>query len=403
MYMDHELFDRLFEQHTAGVLNENDKGRLLSMLNDPAYEDALNRNLHALYQLNRDEEIAEPLMGAHIQAGVLQQLQPATITRRPSLRVTRMVRYTAAAALVAAIAIGAWLLYQSQMTDDRPQMTAGKKAIVPGSDKAILTLANGQQIVLDSAANGTLAQQPGSRIIKQNGQLVYKSDIEKSKIETSSLNTLATPRGGQYNLQLPDGTQVWLNAASSIQYPTAFTGKDRSVTVTGEAYFEVAQNAKQPFIVHSNNQQVQVLGTSFNINAYSDEPDTRTTLLDGSIRITNPTSKNPTSSHPTSAILSPGEQSILSSGVLTTAKANTQEVMAWRNGQIFLTSVSVPVVMRQISRWYNVDVVYEGKVPANRQFNGLIDRNVPLASLLEALESNNIHTKLEGSTLTVKP
>jgi ferric-dicitrate binding protein FerR (iron transport regulator) len=399
MYMDQELFDRLFEQHAAGTLDENDRGRLLAMLSDPAYQEALDRNLHALYQSNQDLENANPLMGKHIQAAVLQQVQPSISTRRPSPRITRMVRYVAAAALVAAMAFGGlWYWKMGQKNNGRSQLTKGKKAIVPGSNKAVLTLANGQQIVLDSAANGVLAQQPGAQISKQNGQLKYESFVTANS-QLPTFNTLSTPRGGRYQLQLPDGTQVWLNAASSIQYPTAFTGKERQVTVTGEAYFEVTQNAKQPFVVNSDNQQVQVLGTSFNINAYSDEADTRTTLLDGSIRITNPIS-----SHPTSAILMPGEQSVLlATGNLNITLANTQEVMAWRNGQISLTSVSVAVVMRQISRWYDVDVVYEGKVPGNRKFNGFIDCTVPLASLLEALESSNIHTKLEGRTITVMP
>ena len=393
--MNPELFNRLFEQYTSGVLDEKEKQQLLAMLDDPAYQEVLNSQLYQLYQANGNEETATTLLFDKIHQGVQQRLLQPEKKERPLPEINRLWRYTAAAAMITVLGTGFWL-WKMRPAAKNIQPVTEKKTTIPGGNKAVLTLANGEQILLDSAANGTLAQQNGVSIIKQqDGRLAYQTIAGNSQLPAT--NSLATPRGGQYQLTLPDGTQVWLNTASSIQYPTTFTGKERIVTVTGEAYFEVAQNTNQPFLVNSNNQQIQVLGTAFNINAYQDEPDTRTTLLEGKIRVAAMNTKQ-------SAIVSPGVQAILSTaGDLSTAKANTTEVLAWRNGQIFLTSVSVPVVMRQISRWYDVNIVYEGKIPGNRFFNGIIDRNVPLTSLLEALASNHINTRLEGNTLTVKP
>jgi transmembrane sensor len=277
-------------------------------------------------------------------------------------------RYTAAAMIILAFGIGGYFAIfnkpRREITQTRIQRQV-KKDIAPGRNKAMLTLSNGSTIILDSAHNGMLAKQGNAKILKlSSGQLAYNTLNEKpAKV---LYNVLTTPRGGQYQLQLPDGTHVWLNASSSIKYPTAFTGKKRDVEITGEAYFQIAKDPAQPFIVRVNGMEVQALGTQFNINSYNDEASVSTTLIEGSVRVT---------SDNVGVVLGPGQQSQLTNGRLRLIKnANTEEITSWKEGWFHFESADLKTILRQFSRWYDVDVVYEGEIK-NRKFFGVVNRS----------------------------
>jgi transmembrane sensor len=260
--------------------------------------------------------------------------------------------------------------------------------VAPGGNKAVLTLSGGQKIVLDSAGNGVLAQQGGASVVKvDSGMIVYHGASG-----VPSFNTLTTPFGGTYALVLPDGSRVWLNAASSITYPTSFSGVSRDVQVTGEAYFEVRHRAGQPFRVAVGAVTIEDVGTQFDVNAYSDEPVVATTLLEGAVRIGG-------------VVLRPGEQAQASMGgsVRVIPQVNTELVTAWRNGRFQFDHADIYTVMRQVARWYDVRVRYEGKVDPGT-FTGKIGRDLSLRDLLDGLAQTRVHYRIEdGRTLIITP
>ena len=262
-------------------------------------------------------------------------------------RIKPLYKWVAAVVL---IVCGLWFLAGR---DRAPSIAVTPKTedIAPGGDKAILTLADGTKVVLDTAGNGAITRQGNVTVIKLNGQLAYQPSTLTST-STLTYNTISTPRGGQYQLVLADGSKVWLNAASSLRFPTAFAGKERRVEVTGEAYFEVAHDAAMPFIVQRGEAEVKVLGTHFNINGYEDEPSLKITLLEGKVRV---------SSRDQTAVLKPGQQAQLqttNSKLQTTNQVDIDEVVAWKNGLFQFEQADIKTIMRQVARWYNVDVVF---------------------------------------------
>ena len=319
---------------------------------------------------------------------------------------TGWLRYAAAAVIVLAIGV----VYYFLATDsDTEQPLAGAHTqpsdIAPGGDKAILTLGDGTAILLDSAQNGALAQQGNAEVIKTaNGRLIYNvKDNEKGQV---LMNTMTTPRGGRYELTLPDGTRVWLNAASSITYPTLFVGEERRVTITGEAYFEVFKNERQPFIVAVEGKLfVEALGTHFNVNSYADEGKIKTTLLEGSVRVSPDIAGLPQdrsgASVKKAVILKPGQQAQVSSrNILVINDADIDQVMAWKNGFISIQDAGLVEVMKQLERWYDIQVRYEGEVPEVK-FKGKMDRGVSLSGVLRSFSEFGIKTRLEERTLIV--
>jgi len=264
-----------------------------------------------------------------------------------------------------------------------------------GHNTAVLTLGNGSTILLDTAADGTLARQGNIKVLKFNDQIAYNKSSEMNA--TTVYNTITTASGNQYQLILTDGSRVWLNAASSIRFPTAFRGNERRVEITGEAYFEVAKDPKKPFRVDfknkaGNKDEIEVLGTHFNVNTYHDEPDMKTTLLEGSVRIKDGNKIK---------MLSPGQQaSITSAGIEIIKNADLDPVMAWKNGYFLFDNTDIYTLMRQVARWYNVDIKYSGKV-SEEGFSGKISREVPLSKLIKVLELNDVHVKIQGRTMIV--
>jgi hypothetical protein len=292
----------------------------------------------------------------------------------------------AAASILLFLSLGSHFLFHPKLKVT--QQIAQVHDIAPGGNKAILTLANGKQIVLTGAQKGVLAKQGAIVINKtRDGQIVYTAAAtaaQNSKLV--NYNSIETPRGGQYHLTLADGTNVWLNAASSIKYPVAFTGNERRVEITGEAYFEVKHNAAKPFRVICNGQTVEDLGTSFNVNAYSDENAIKTTLLEGSVKV---------SSAGENKMLIPGEQALLEKGNIRIANVDVNRVVAWKNGMFEFKDADIGTVMRQLSRWYDVDVKYQGKIP-DALFSGKLHMNVNASQILDILSFFKVHFKIEN-------
>ncbi len=307
----------------------------------------------------------------------------------------RWYRYAAAAILIACAGLAVMKLFSIKKTEqplvqERPRY---QQELMPGGNKAVLTLADGTAILLDSAQNGNLARQGNTQIIKLgNGQILYNVDGHAKSV---GLNTMSTPRGGQYRLTLPDGTSVWLNASSSITYPAAFTGNERNVSITGEVYFEVSKDRARPFRVNVNGRsEVEVLGTHFNINSYEEEGSIRTTLLEGSVKVV--------AGHET-VMLRPGQQASKGQGQMKVIDhPDINEIMAWKNGYFQFNRTDLRTVMRQLARWYDVEVVYEGKVP-NDTFIGELPMNAPASQILKALEEIQVHFRIEGKRIIVTP
>lgn len=306
--------------------------------------------------------------------------------------------YWAAASILILLAITCSIYYyNSKEKQDQVLAQSGAKArnsIVPGSNKATLTLANGDVIVLDKEDNGALAKQGAVQIIKlNNGQLAYKADQGNDAGKQPSFNTLSTPRGGQYQVTLPDGTVVWMNAASSLIFPTAFTGKDRTVKLKGEAYFEVSANEHQPFIVSVNNMDIQVLGTHFNVMAYEDEQVVKTTLLQGMVKVAADNKE---------VLLKPGQQAKMKrSGEMNIVPVNVEEAIAWKNGIFSFNDATTQEVMQQIARWYDAEVVYPDGVPKGL-FRGEIDRTADISTVLKILEVSGVRFTVEGHKILVR-
>ena len=269
-----------------------------------------------------------------------------------------------------------------------------QQQISPGSNKAILTLASGKQIILDAAANGKLVQQSDITIIKTaDGQIRYEAAHDGEAKKANSYNLMTTPRGGQYHLILADGTAIWLNAASSIKYPETFNGKYRDVSITGEAYFEVAKDKSHPFRVQSGSQQIEVLGTHFNVNAYTDEALTKTSLLEGVVKVSTATGK---------LLLKPGQQAQVNAKGIAAVDLKGADVIAWKNGLFNFNKADIESVMRQFSRWYDIKVIYQGSIPEVR-ITGKVHKDADLSKALEILSYLDIHYSIRDRTLTIKP
>jgi ferric-dicitrate binding protein FerR (iron transport regulator) len=304
------------------------------------------------------------------------------------LRTRRLWPRIAAAASIVLV-LGTAIYFYTGRNKDQVITETFANDVAPGKNAATLTLANGQKILINDALAGKIAMETGVKIIKTaTGEIRY--EITGSNSGEIAYNTLSTTRGEQTQVRLPDGTLVFLNAESSLKYPTSFTGLGkREVSLTGEGYFEVAKDKKHPFIVESSNQKVEVLGTHFNINTYSNETSVRTTLLEGSVKVND-------------RILKPNEQSVLANGNIKVAEVEVDNVVAWKNGTFLFEDEPLNSIMRKIERWYDVEVVYDKAVNKDKLYWGGVSRYDNVSKVLEKLSlTGNIHFKIEGRKITV--
>jgi transmembrane sensor len=374
MERDEEKFSVLLQKYKEGTCTQEEIARLESW-----YLQLNEQNKAHLSREELDEE--KWLIWAAVEAQT---------SDRPLVKLWPKMAIAASLLLV----LGAGLFFY-QPAQQKPNPTLAKQSkykndIAPGSVKATLTLADGRKITLDGAKNGALAEQTGIKITKAaDGQLIYTVSDSRSANATA-FNTIETPKGGQYQIRLPDGTQVWLNAASSMKFPVSFSAsKQRKVELKGEAYFEVAHNTKQPFVVKTDRQEVEVLGTHFDVKAYADEKNTKTTLLEGSVKLNKGT------------ILKPGQQGLSNSKGLQVRQVNVDEELDWKNKQFILNDEDLQSVMRRLSRWYDVEVVYEGE-PADIQFVGVVSSARNISGVLKLMErTGKVDFTIEGRTVKV--
>jgi ferric-dicitrate binding protein FerR (iron transport regulator) len=389
--------DRLLAAYRGGMLSADEKQRLLTLLSDPETLGAWQEGLIRRFETQSPESQYEPGDLEEMIEDILQH-QVKRVGRRVILR------WSWAAAVLLFLSVGGYLWLSKGPAKVGPGSIArtgnGAGDILPGTNKAVLTLATGQKIDLDAAAGGKIARE-GNTIVEKTAGASLSYHVENVADEnvagvsaTPSYNTLTTPRGGQYRLILPDGTKVWLNAASSITYPTAFSGRQRSVKITGEAYFEVTRDAAHAFIVSTSRETVEVLGTRFDVSSYDDETFQRTTLLEGSVRV---------SASGRSAMLVPGEQARVAGELLVTPNVDLDAAIAWKDGRFdFGDTADIRSVMHQIANWYDVDVVYKGEI--HKHLGGTISRQVNLSELLKVLEATGVvRFDVKGRTIEVSP
>ncbi|MDB5275020.1 MAG: anti-FecI sigma factor, FecR [Chitinophagaceae bacterium] len=338
--------------------------------------------------LSSDQHRRQLLARIHSKAGITQ----------PETRVSRLwVKITVAASVLLMLSVGAYIVLHQKIA--KQQTAQNIQDIGPGGNKAILTLANGEKVQLTGAKNGLVAQQGGVAIAKKSdGLLSYSNNqADPSEEKAQLFNTIQTPRGGKYKLVMADGTIAILDAASSIRYPVAFNGKERSVEITGQVYFEVIHNADQPFKVSVKGQIIEDLGTKFNINAYDDEPVIKTTLLEGSIALTR-------SNHTT--ILRPGQQAVntIKEADTKVVVADIEEVVAWKNDYFVFNNEAIESVMRKISRWYDVDIQYKDGQKIKETYLGGLTRYSNVSQVLKMLEiTGDVKFEIKGKTIVVFP
>lgn len=376
--------------------------RFAYLLKQAAQHSATAAELEELSELLKKEELSPELLpdmppvsydAAHWDNIATHILAADKADKQNIIPIRAKRRWLWAAAGVALLVTAAgYFLLQPKAVHE--PITAVKQSnntqdIAPGGNRATLVLGDGSQLSLDSAANGTLSQQGNTQVVKlANGQLAYQT-AGQSSIQTILYNTIFTPRGGKYKVTLPDGSKVWLNAASSLRYPTAFTDT-RSVELNGEAYFDIAPDASHPFIVSHGKTVVEVLGTTFNMMAYTDEASIRTTLLSGAVKVNGQK-------------LAPGQCANITNGQLRIEEdVNTEAAVAWKNGYIQFEGNDIRSAMRQISRWYDVEVTYKGEVPSH--FRGIIPSHVPVSEVLKMMEmTGEVTFEISGRTIIVSP
>lgn len=401
--MSHPLsgeLQELLQKAGGGQATDTDYTRLAELIN----ADESGEIIGQVEQFLEQEEVSSP---AHIKPydhaywqQAFIEMQKAYQSQQPPAGVKQLTRsrYWMAAAAVMLLAIGAALtiIVSSDRPSSQPVVSTVQPPvdIAPGKNGAILTLADGSDVLLDSVASGTvIALQGGATAKVVNGALVYEGVGDHM-----TYNTMTTPKGRQFQLTLPDGSKVWLNASSSIRYPTSFKDDGRQVTITGEAYFEVAKNERSPFLINVNEQMnIRVLGTHFNVAAYENEPGIYTTLLEGRIQVLKANA----------VILKPGQQARLlnndaSGKVQVLEKVNVGNVVAWKDGYFNFQGLTYEEVMRQLERWYNIQVVIGKDVP-QRSLGGEMTKDVPLNGVLDYFTDLGVHYRLEGRKLTILP
>lgn len=398
-------FKELLNRYLNDTISTDELKELLAHLQKHENTEALRQTIQQALENNTFRELSDKSRTDIIFRKIMQQAENGPpLHNTGDLRSTGRrkmpvwFRWAAAAAVLAVVASVAWYTFIKERPGKTPVVAEKKQPVVndvaPGGNRAKLQLADGSIIALDDTNTGMLAQQGNTKILKlNNGQLTYKSNAQKNA--PVLYNTISTPRGGQYHIILPDGSKVWLNAASSLRFPTAFTGSERSVLLTGEAYFEIEHNNNMPFHVQVNNLKVEVLGTHFNVMSYENENAIHTTLLEGSVKVSSTGNRQ-------SAMLKPGQQAAFTTADsrLTIADADPESVIAWKNGLFQFNSSDIQTIMRQIERWYDVDVQYKGPIPEGH-YSGTVARDNNLQKVLRVFEESDLKFSIEGRKLTV--
>jgi ferric-dicitrate binding protein FerR (iron transport regulator) len=384
-------YEKLLQKYLDGQCTIAETEELYAWLQSSGSHRSLLATMQQEFEKAMNERhVLPPELSDRIETRLLQDISQGKVVQ---FRQRNRLRWVAAAAIV--LLAGSGIYYYMSSVSPRKTFTAGNNAvadtgdIAPGTNKAILILANGDVVTLDSAGNQVINQ--GQTIVRQqNGQLEY---AVQGNSDAVVYNTLTVPRGGQFNIVLPDGSHVWLNAASSLRYPTAFNGDRREVEIQGQGYFEVAPNARQPFFVKVSNLEVQVLGTRFDVMAYPDEKSINTTLIEGLVNVKHGI---------TEQRLKPGQQAILdpATGSMVVRPADVDQVIAWKTGFFEFDNASLADIMRQLARWYDIDVSYD-QTGNEQLFGGRISRSLPLSDILHMLEANGSTFLLSGRKLTV--
>jgi transmembrane sensor len=399
MQNDKEILSGLIQKYLNNQISPEEYQELWRLLNEHPNEEPLDEQLIQLWQTAKTETplIEASRWDSKMQAGIEKLMEHSEPAKAKLFSIAYTKRYWWVAASVLFLLISSAVLFfnfRNNREGDNNTASNISHDRLPGADRAVLTLSDGRTITLDSAGNGMLAKQGKTSVIKKNdGQLVYRSATGQSA--EMVYNLLQTPRGGQYKITLPDGSRVWLNAASSLRYPVAFSGKERRVEITGEAYFEVAKDPAKPFRVQVNNMEVEVLGTHFNINGYTDEESIRTTLLEGKVKVQVADQTK---------FLQPGQQAQLrnTGNISVVDNVNLEETVAWKDGNFQFENSDIKSVMRQLARWYDVEVSYKGKI--DKHFVGNISRDVKLSQVLSMLQqTGEVKFTIEGNQLFVMP
>jgi transmembrane sensor len=388
-----QLLDKCFNK----TATEAELDEVLALLDASEHEEGIVpllkkdwENPQQVFSGNEVEKLANSILS---EIGYQEPVAPGIHKRNYNIR----SRWWMAASVILLLTVGTWLWISRNPVSTSKEVSAIPD-VPPGHTGAILTLADGRQIVLDSIGNGIIASQEGSSVQLNNGKVIYApSDIVQGE---TVYNTMSTPRGRQFQIQLPDGTRAWLNAESSIRFPTNFTGGFRDITITGEVYLEVAKKAAMPFRVNIGKAaRIEVLGTSFNVNAYENEATINTTLLNGSVRIVQTGVKDGT-------MLKPGEQGQIANAPANAATINvltdvdTDKVMAWKNGAFNFEGLGLREVLRQLERWYDIRVVYKAGT-SDLKYRGGMDRNVKFSDILEVFREMGVKYEWDGKTLTI--
>lgn len=384
--MTKEQYNILYEKYLSG--------------NCSSAERELIENYRDTFEFGNQQWDAEEMGDAdEIRKSILRDINDSIYSNKTKARRIELTKWIAAASIVM-VMLSAAFYFRNYKNEEqlaiipiKPQI---KNDVSPGMNKAVLTLDDGSQINLDDAESGVLASESNTDIKKLAGGQLYYSNGSGQPVSEVRYNTVATPRGGQFHITLPDGSEVWLNAGSSIRFPTAFPGSERRVELKGEAYFEIAKNAKKPFLVAVNNSEIKVLGTHFNIMAYDDEKEMNTTLLEGSVEVSKGTE---------SQRITPGHSAIINKGTgrMSIEDADIEQAVAWKNDYFIFANENIESIMRKVSRWYNVDVTYKGNLK-DKDFAGTISRKKNISELLRMLEMTGVvHFNVEERRVTVMP
>lgn len=392
--MKEQRFKELFRKYLYERLTDVEEKELFQLWLDPQLDALRKHSVDRLFdKLSDDSDMPEEKAAIIFQQIMKSKTPVDGLSAKPSVPIWRRMAVASAVLLTVGLSAYFFLFNKSPHSREVAEITQPIDIGAPEINRATITLSDGKKIFLDSALSGALTTQGNVALVKlADGKIAYKA-ADASAI-TVQYNTLSNPRGSRViDMTLTDGSRVWLNAGSSITYPVPFTGRERNVSIEGEAYFEIKHDAVKPFIVRNRQTTITVLGTHFNVNAYEDESDSKVTLLEGAVRVT---------SQQQEVKIKPGEQAIVKSGEIAVAgKVDLEQVMAWKDGYFRMKGTDIALLLRQIARWYDVEVVFENEVPKTR-FGGSLNRELNLSDVLKALEQYGIHSRMNQGTIIIQ-